>query len=120
MDGTDGLARLEASLARDFERLNHPPADWVPPRPGPDGRRMVDVAIAGAGMCGLAAGFALRRLGISNLRQVDRSPEGREGPWRTYARMETLRSPKHLSGPVQGARGAYLPGLVGGAGERLG
>ena len=107
MDGTDGLTRLEAALARDFERLNHPPPDWVPPRAGPDGRGMVDVAIVGAGMCGLAAAFALRRVGISNLRQVDRSPEGREGPWLTYARMETLRSPKHLTGPVLG-----LPGLT--------
>ena len=53
MQGTDGLAKLEAALARDFERLNHPPADWVPPRTGPDGRRMVDVAIVGGGMCGL-------------------------------------------------------------------
>ena len=105
MDGADGLERLEASLARDFERLNHPPADWVPPRTGAHGRRMVDVAIVGAGMCGLAAGFALRRLGVSNLRQVDRSPEGREGPWLTCARMETLRSPKHLSGPVLGIAG---------------
>ena len=105
MGGADGLERLEASLARDFERLNHPPADWVPPRTGPDGRRMVDVAIAGAGMCGLAAAFALRRLGVSNLRQVDRSPQGREGPWRTFARMETLRSPKHLAGPALGVAG---------------
>ena len=99
------MARLEAALARDFERLNHPPADWVPPRTGPDGERMVDVAIVGGGMCGLAAAFALRRIGVSNLRQVDRSPEGREGPWRTYARMETLRSPKHLTGPVLGMAG---------------
>ena len=88
-----------------FERLNHPPPDWGPPRLGPGGRRMVDVAIAGAGMCGLAAAFALRRLGISNLRQVDRSAEGREGPWLTYARMETLRSPKPLTGPVLGVVG---------------
>ena len=107
MSGIDGLAKLERELARDFERLNHPPADWVLPRTGPDGRRMVDVVIVGAGMCGLAAAFALRRVGISNLRQVDRSPEGREGPWRTYARMETLRSPKHLTGPVLG-----MPGLT--------
>ena len=105
MSGRDGLARLEAALARDFERLNHPPADWVPPRTGADGRRMADVAIVGGGMCGLAAAFGLRRLGISNIRQVDRSPEGREGPWLTYARMETLRSPKHLTGPVLGLAG---------------
>ena len=105
MEGSDGLAKLEAALARDFERLNHPPADWVPVRVGPDGRRMADVLIVGAGMCGLAAAFALRRLGVSNVRQVDRSPEGREGPWLTYARMETLRSPKHLTGPVLGIAG---------------
>ena len=40
---------------------------------------MADVLIVGGGMCGLAAAFALRRLGISNLRHVDRNPEGREG-----------------------------------------
>ena len=107
MDRTGGRATLEATLTRDFERLNHPPPDWVPPRAGPDGRRMADVLIVGAGMCGLAGAFALRRLGISNLRHVDRSPEGREGPWLAYARMETLRSPKHLTGPVLG-----LPGLT--------
>ena len=32
----------------------------------------------------------------------DRSPEGKEGPWVTYARMETLRSPKQLAGPAFG------------------
>ena len=105
MTGTDGLSKLEAALARDFERLNHPPADWVPARAGPDGRRMTDVLIVGAGMCGLAAAFALRRLGISNIRHVDRALRGREGPWLTYARMETLRSPKHLTGPVLGLAG---------------
>ena len=53
-------------------------------------------------MCGLAAAFALRRLGIANIRQIDRRPAGLEGPWLTYARMQTLRSPKHLTGPVIG------------------
>ena len=104
-EGAGGLANLEADLARDLERLNHPPPDWVPPRAGPDGCPMADVLIVGGGMCGLAAAFALRRLGISNLRHVDRSPEGREGPWLTYARMATLRSPKHLTGPVMGLAG---------------
>jgi cation diffusion facilitator CzcD-associated flavoprotein CzcO len=39
---------------------------------------------------------------MRNVRIVDRNPEGVEGPWVTYARMETLRSPKHLSGPAYG------------------
>ena len=103
MDGAqnDGLARLEAEIARDFERLNQPPANWVPPRTDRTGLRVADVAIIGAGMCGLAAAFALRRLGISEIVQIDRAEPGHEGPWVTYARMRTLRSPKHLTGPAQ-------------------
>jgi cation diffusion facilitator CzcD-associated flavoprotein CzcO len=97
-----GLAALEADLARDFARLNHPPAAWVPERAGPDGRPMADVAIVGAGMYGLAAAFALRCLGTARIRHLDRREAGFEGPWLTYARMRTLRSPKHLTGPVMG------------------
>ncbi|MEO0818951.1 MAG: NAD(P)/FAD-dependent oxidoreductase [Pseudomonadota bacterium] len=97
-----GLAALEAALARDLARLNHPPAPWVPERTGPDGCAALDVLLVGGGMNGLAAAFALRRLGIARIRQVDRRPAGQEGPWLTYARMERLRSPKHLAGPVQG------------------
>lgn len=97
-----GLYALEADLARDFARLNHPPADWVPEKTGPDGQPMADVAIVGGGMCGLAAAFALRRLGIARIRHLDRREAGFEGPWLTYARMRTLRSPKHLTGPVLG------------------
>ena len=105
--GAEGLARLEADLAADLARLNHPPANWVPPREGPDGRPALDVLIVGAGMNGLCAAFALRRLGVGDLRQVDRAPPGREGPWLGYARMERLRSPKHLTGPALG-----LPALT--------
>jgi cation diffusion facilitator CzcD-associated flavoprotein CzcO len=102
MPDAPGLSALEAALAQDFVRLNHPPAPWVPERSGPDGRPMAEVALVGAGMNGLAAAFALRRLGISRLRHLDRGEEGFEGPWLTYARMQTLRSPKHLTGPVLG------------------
>lgn len=93
---------LEAALAQSLARLNHPPAEWVPELPGPDGRPAADVLIAGAGMNGLAAAFALRRLGIARIRQVDARPARLEGPWLSYARMELLRSPKHLAGPALG------------------
>lgn len=63
---------------------------------------MADVVVVGGGMCGLAAAFNLVRLGVRNLRVLDRSEPGREGPWVTYARMETLRSPKGLTGPASG------------------
>ena len=102
-----GLDALEDRLAHGLAQLNHPPADWVPETRGPDGHAVSDVLIAGGGMNGLCAGFALRRLGISRLRQIDARPAGLEGPWLTYARMEYLRSPKHLTGPAQG-----LPALT--------
>ncbi|MDT8266263.1 FAD-dependent oxidoreductase, partial [Roseomonas sp. DSM 102946] len=56
----------------------------------------------GGGMFGQTAGFALIRDGIRNIRVIDRARRGEEGPWGTYARMPTLRSPKHLTGPDLG------------------
>lgn len=101
------LADLEADLARDLVRLNYPPANWVPEHSGPDGLPLCDVLIVGAGMCGVTASFALKRLGLVRQRLIDRAPAGGEGPWLTFARMERLRSPKHLTGPAMG-----LPNLT--------
>lgn len=98
----DGLAELERRVRNDLDCLCHPPANWVPATAHPSGRTVHDVVVIGAGMCGLVAGFALIGAGIRNLRILDRNPEGREGPWVTYARMETLRSPKQLTGPAYG------------------
>ncbi|MBP2292816.1 FAD/NAD(P)-binding protein [Azospirillum rugosum] len=100
--GPRSLEELEARLARDLDLLTLPPAEWVPPRPDELGRSVLDVAVVGAGMAGLTAAFALRKLGIANVRLFDRAPAGREGPWGTFARMETLRSPKTLTGPALG------------------
>ncbi|WP_048426250.1 NAD(P)-binding domain-containing protein [Methylobacterium indicum] len=97
-----GLTRLAAEVRRDLARLNHPPARWTLPVDGPDGRPALDVLVVGAGMCGQTAAFALLREGVSNLRVIDQAPRGAEGPWGTFARMETLRSPKHLTGPDLG------------------
>ncbi len=102
-----GLGALEAALRRDLELLELPGKPWVPQRETADGRPVADVAVVGAGMCGLAAAAALRLLGIDRVRVLDRAPPGREGPWVTFARMETLRSPKSLAGPALG-----LPALT--------
>lgn len=95
----DGLHALEARLREDLAWLELPPPSWVPPR-SVDGARVLDVAILGAGMAGLTLGAELRFLGIDNVLAFDAAPAGEEGPWVTYARMTTLRSPKQLTGPA--------------------
>ena len=97
-----GLAVLEARLREDMGALMLPAANWVPPRHGPQGEAVSDVVVIGGGMCGLVASFALIAGGMRNIRVFDRNPAGTEGPWVTYARMETLRSPKTLPGPAMG------------------
>jgi cation diffusion facilitator CzcD-associated flavoprotein CzcO len=93
------LADLEARAARDLAMIAHPRAPWVKPREGPDGRTALDVLVVGGGQSGLAVAFGLRRSRVDNILVVDRAAEGHEGPWRTYARMPTLRSPKDFTGP---------------------
>ena len=95
------LAALEARVRQDLDYLCRPAANWVVPREV-EGEPVVDVVIVGGGMCGMLAWFALQSAGMRNVRIVDKSLEGIEGPWMTYARMETLRSPKHLTGPAYG------------------
>lgn len=96
----DGLEALNRRVARDLELLTLPAAPWVPERSA-EGQPLLDVAIVGAGMAGLAAAAALRNIGLRAV-NYDRRPQGYEGPWATTARMETLRSPKTLTGPALG------------------
>ena len=56
-----------------------------------------DVVIVGGGQSGLGAAFGLLRERVSNILVIDENREGLEGPWETYARMVTLRTPKHLT-----------------------
>jgi cation diffusion facilitator CzcD-associated flavoprotein CzcO len=96
------LEAHDRAVARDLQLLNLPPGNWPASVIAPDGRPALDVAIVGAGMLGIAAAAALIFKGVRNIVLFDRAEAGREGPWVTYARMETLRSPKHLTGPACG------------------
>lgn len=96
------LAELEADYARQRTLLNLPPKPWMPVTKGPTGVPVLDVAIVGAGLCGLVAHAALEMEGITNVRLLDRAPAGQEGPWITFARMETLRTIKEAAGPALG------------------
>jgi len=101
----EGLVALELRLAKDLECLGWPGRDWMPQR-SCEGGAVLDVAIIGGGQAGLAVAAALAQQGIRAV-VFDRAGAGLEGPWATTARMETLRSPKELTGPALG-----LPSLT--------
>ncbi len=90
---------LEAQVRADLARTSHPNAAWLEPKSGPDARPALDVLIVGAGQSGIATAFGLMRSQVTNILTLDRAEAGKEGPWLTYARMHTLRSPKHFTGP---------------------
>lgn len=96
------LIELERKIAADLARIEATPTAWIPTRGGPEGAPVYDVVIVGAGLSGLSIGFGLKRQGVVNVLLLDARAEGHEGPWLTCARMDTLRSPKHLAGPDLG------------------
>lgn len=97
-----GLDRHEARVRRDLALLGVPAKPWLHSQTTDTGKPVLDVAIIGAGMNGIAAAAALLAKGIANIRLFDANEPGREGPWNRYARMDTLRSPKTLTGPALG------------------
>jgi cation diffusion facilitator CzcD-associated flavoprotein CzcO len=97
-----GLLAHEARVRRDLEMLGFPAANWPAETTESDGLPVTDVVIVGAGMNGIAAAAALIFKGVRKVRILERNPAGEEGPWLTFARMDTLRSPKTLPGPALG------------------
>lgn len=93
------LDRLAARVRDDLARIAHPRLPWLEPRTGPDGAPALDVLVVGAGQSGLATAVGLLRAQVTNILVVDRARRDEEGPWLSYARMHTLRSPKDYTGP---------------------
>lgn len=91
----EALEELSARVRHDLACLDYPARPWVRPHASPQGH-VYDVLIIGGGQSGLAAAFGLMREKVGNILVVDENPAGQEGPWVTYARMVTLRTPKHL------------------------
>jgi cation diffusion facilitator CzcD-associated flavoprotein CzcO len=87
-----GLDALNEQVRVDLAKLAFGAPTWVRPR-----EDMYDVVIVGGGQSGLGAAFGLMRERVSNILVIDENPAGYEGPWDTYARMITLRTPKHIT-----------------------
>ena len=98
----NGLERLNAQIRHELELLSYPSRSWVAPRRHISGAPTYNVVIIGAGQGGLATAFALRRECVDHILVIDERQAGTEGPWLSFARMPTLRTPKHLTGPDLG------------------
>lgn len=90
------MEELNQRVKHDLSCIAFGGPGWVKPTSRPEGH-VYDVVIIGGGQSGLGAAFGLFRERIYNVLVIDENPEGLEGPWDTYARMITLRTPKHLS-----------------------
>lgn len=86
------LDALNARVAHDLATIGYGAPSWVRPRDG-----VYDVVIVGGGQSGLGAAFGLTRERVSNILVIDENPTGLEGPWISYARMMTLRTPKEIT-----------------------
>ena len=92
---------MEAQARKELALLDYPAKDWVIERSF-NGAPVGDVLIVGGGQGGLGVAFGLKRAKVNNVMVVDQSAPGDEGPWTSVARMETLRTPKHVTGPDLG------------------
>ncbi|MFT8718457.1 NAD(P)-binding domain-containing protein, partial [Acetobacter sp.] len=95
------MEQLDKRVRDDLAKIQYATRDWSFPLER-DGEKVLDVAIIGAGQGGIATCFGLKRRGISNTCMFDSAPRGGEGPWITFARMITLRTPKYVTGPDLG------------------
>lgn len=107
-DAEERLGALTERVHHDLDILLYPKDQWILPREHPSGEHLYDIVIVGAGQCGLSIGHALLQEKVHNFVILDRAGSGEEGPWITYSRMWTLRSPKHVGGPELG-----MPSLGG-------
>ena len=94
----DAVEALAQRARAELESLSYPAREWVVPRVH-EGAAVYDAVIVGGGQNGVAIAARLLRERVTNICILDRNRFGFEGPWVTFARMHTLRTPKHITGP---------------------
>src|ERR1700761_3355384 len=87
----EGLPALEARIRQDLLCLDYPAKPWVEPIAADVEGPVLDCALIGGGQFGVALAFGLKREHVGNIMVYDRGPEGFEGPWMSFARMDMLR-----------------------------
>ena len=92
-----GLATLTEEARRDLSQLGYPAARWLTST-GHDDQTVDDVAIIGGGQSGVTIAAQLKWDGVDRVSVLDAAAPGQEGPWKTFARMEELRTPKTTIG----------------------
>ncbi|WP_058595197.1 FAD-dependent oxidoreductase [Microbacterium testaceum] len=96
-DAAARLAALEREAAHQERLSAGEERAWVGESDGEH-----PVVIVGAGQAGLVLARGLRRRGIDDVVVIDAAPVDATGPWTTYARMHTLRTPKDIAWPTWG------------------
>jgi cation diffusion facilitator CzcD-associated flavoprotein CzcO len=96
------LEKHAERVRRDLDLIDYPRREWTIARTTASGAEILDCLIIGGGQGGIAVAGALMREKVKKILVVDANPEGSEGPWRTFGRMVTLRTPKYLTGPDGG------------------
>lgn len=99
----EDLTALRRAVQSQVEHLAYPSGAWAA---DDDDAGHLDVVVIGAGQAGITTAVKLRREGVRDVVVLDRAPAGQEGPWATWARMETLRTQKDLHGPDGGVPAA--------------
>jgi 2-isopropylmalate synthase len=72
---------------------------WSEPSTTRAGAKVHDIVIVGAGQNGLALAYSLKLRGVRRVVVVDAQEQDKPGPWASFARMPTLRTPKAILGP---------------------
>lgn len=96
-EAQSALARLTDAARTDLSQLGYPVAPWLAPI-GHDEQGVDDVAIIGGGQSGVTIAAQLKWDGVDRISVLDAAAPGEEGPWKTFARMEELRTPKTTIG----------------------
>lgn len=96
---TPELQTLQDQVHHDLDCIYYPEDPFIPCNCEEDDQ-VLDVAIVGGGQCGMAAAFALMKLGVMHIKILDASLAGKEGCWLSYARMNMLRTGKYDMGPA--------------------